>query len=1159
MASLDADRQQALQAAERQQAALGAERQIADREMQAAFQEGEAERDQVRAQSTTQSLTPEAPRRSSIMGLGAGLGGFARRDATPGSEPVGRHGIVGGTGKLMQGLVGGTVSGIMGGTNLVIQGTGMVVQGTGKVIQGTGNVVVQGTGKVIKGTGDVTMKVMRGTGDLTMKVVQGTGDLTMKVVQGTGDVAVNVLTLGNKQIVSTMNKADILYQSPVSKSLTWEEEVVLSTKTMGDAVQRAKFLLVEVWDKNTMADACLGECFLPIISAAQEPSEGEGGDGGASASSVGGQKYPLQISKHMKRSRAVGSASAALGSVTVQLTRKDLPTKMKDDLVAVNMVLQLKPIGALDFAWPCRLLTAGQAADALEDDQLHMQLGHTGLHIRTPLVQPYSDRALLLMECLERVPGDELELVVPYSQIIGGVCTILTTDALICGITLTRSVPSGTVKNTRVERPVTLDLLVGPCPAADVFTIIRQRTALHSICTTVKHLAGVTTSTTELNAVAKELAADIYATSRFIESLSAEIDTSALLENMGAGNVGTDSESTRLIQKVNSERSTSGAIFSDSHNRMSITYHRATLPLRVLTVRRALLRVYFWFLLEFSKTVAADVQNGEVRQNVDVQFNIGYVSILNHRARCTLKYGDPEHVNDGSDSDDDEYGGPGEKGEGPDTGSLVTRVVGIMEKLDQDARALLFQAYRKNLPRSEVEVLLNKMIYEQYIVIVSYLVDKLLDGDAREEDEEESEGSARGSVHGGEAHGVLPAHLSTKAQIQALIQAQALAQAQAALPTPPARGPLSPGLARFSSIASSVARGQVSQVARMATAVGDALQMQKMQAKLQALDKTDSKATRELAAQESHRKHDLISFVLSQDNLFVLYLNATLHAFDFTFRIPPYLSICLDFDLLIVRFSDNINENIQMWNSKALKVFMKGDERTSRVPWDVTTMDEATGNQLFISHIPESIQIQLNVQIGLKKIQTTGMGDNLSLLSIRRIQEINIKVARSIAKAYLALALEYETFLLDAIADTTTTPGKGDSSGGLSSLLNTGINLGARGVDMTVGLLGVRRAAVALQEHTAEEVDEFLCFLMSVVNDCTRLIAEHIPYTVSGFTKEFSEDEDALHAHTKKSSLGLTASEEIHSFYFNPIKAIKSVSRTATNILSNQVHIPHKS
>eukprot|EP00601_Ochromonadales_sp_CCMP2298_P001983 CAMPEP_0173182890 /NCGR_PEP_ID=MMETSP1141-20130122/8094_1 /TAXON_ID=483371 /ORGANISM="non described non described, Strain CCMP2298" /LENGTH=811 /DNA_ID=CAMNT_0014106045 /DNA_START=28 /DNA_END=2460 /DNA_ORIENTATION=- len=51
MASLDADRQQALQAAERQQAALGAERQIADREMQAAFQEGEAERDQVRAQS----------------------------------------------------------------------------------------------------------------------------------------------------------------------------------------------------------------------------------------------------------------------------------------------------------------------------------------------------------------------------------------------------------------------------------------------------------------------------------------------------------------------------------------------------------------------------------------------------------------------------------------------------------------------------------------------------------------------------------------------------------------------------------------------------------------------------------------------------------------------------------------------------------------------------------------------------------------------------------------------------------------------------------------------------------------------------------------------------------------------------------------------------
>ena len=58
-----------------------------------------------------------------------------------------------------------------------------------------------------------------------------------------------------------------------------------------------------------------------------------------------------------------------------------------------------------------------------------------------------------------------------------------------------------------------------------------------------------------------------------------------------------------------------------------------------------------------------------------------------------------------------------------------------------------------------------------------------------------------------------------------------------------------------------------------------------------------------------------------------------------------------------------------------------------QIPWDISS------NELLISQIPESIQISM------KEINTTGMGDNLSITSIKRIHEINLKIAKAIAKA----------------------------------------------------------------------------------------------------------------------------------------------------------------
>jgi hypothetical protein len=963
--------------------------------------------------------------------------------------------------------------------------------------------------------------------------IQGTSN----VIVGTSNAAVNVLTLGNANIISSMNKADVVYVSNVvSKTLNpaWEEEVVLSTRQYGDVMRRAKFLLVELWDKKiALADECLGEVYVPIVCA-HTVETGLSVD--RLPKGTGARKYPVQLSKHMKINRqAAKRLPNGLGTMRAQLFYQDLPFPRDatskemglDDPIRVHLLMQTKPVGALDFAWPSRIIASEQTADAMEQDVLFVRLRHDGLHLSLPNSQTPSDRAKMLSECREKVKATNagadknlICIVVPYEQILVDESSLLTTDALLCTLTVTRIVTTAAQKGKEVERPAALDLLIGPCPACDVYAILQQRVGVATFRAALKRIAGVQVPLEEVDAIAADLQGEYLATSHDLEDMSLRTNSTSVLEsiiNSGASSTKADKATERTV------------IFADKTNHMSVTYFCSKLHARVLMVRKAILKTYLWYTQEFSKFSVSKIVNKAVLPNFDKEMDIDAIAVLTKRARATLRYGDPTKTGDDTDSDDsdedEEKSAQRRAKKEVSTASLVNRVKDIMTKLSQDLRNLLFQGYRRKFSRAYVQHLATKLVYEQYLVIVGYLAGILLD------DDEE---------------GAIPSHNSMIQNPDRSLSSQMMHLSSVATAA------LTLGTVRLNTGSTAAANpGGQSKTAKK----GD----------------------------DAQKKHELISFVLSQDNLFEQYLYANLFSFEDKFSARPHLSMCLDFDVLIRKFAEIMNENIQMWNSKALKVFMCRKEEAgvapSRLPWDITTLkDNATGNELYISHIPESIQIQLNVQIGMKKINTAGMGDTLSIMSIKRIYEINLKIAKAIARAYLSLAIEYENLL----EETTHKIEAADANAGnrvtalMQNLGNKMVSVSTLGV-VNLGESGVPSAAAGHTETSQEESDELLCFLMSIVNDCTRINKEHIPASVASFIKEFADGgdtvlqtgsqatpaksskppsrENSTHgpATTPAVSAGLTAAEEINGYFFNAIKAIKSVSRNAINCLTNQV------
>ena len=299
------------------------------------------------------------------------------------------------------------------------------------------------------------------------------------------------------------------------------------------------------------------------------------------------------------------------------------------------------------------------------------------------------------------------------------------------------------------------------------------------------------------------------------------------------------------------------------------------------------------------------------------------------------------------------------------------------------------------------------------------------------------------------------------------------------------------------------------------------------------LENNGNKNIRETSPQD---KRDLIVFIISHDDLIESSLNMLLLSYNFCFSVPPLLSLCIDFDKLIGEFSLLLDENLKQWNTRALKHFLSNAERStdSNLPWDITTIvDETSGKDIFISSVPETIQMQLNIQIGLKKIPVP---KNATWSSLQRICKINLKISAAVAKSYIGLAAEFDQVLTDVSKS---------------------------------------------EEFSNSDDDELMFFLLSIVNDCHRIINKHIKESMD-FFKDDSELERLLNssdAFVSERRRSLSSSDrrreenvqqstemaaiqssrdQVVNLFANSSRVIENVSKSALNHLSNQIFFHSK-
>ena len=274
---------------------------------------------------------------------------------------------------------------------------------------------------------------------------------------------------------------------------------------------------------------------------------------------------------------------------------------------------------------------------------------------------------------------------------------------------------------------------------------------------------------------------------------------------------------------------------------------------------------------------------------------------------------------------------------------------------------------------------------------------------------------------------------------------------------------------------------------------------------------------------DPQKKRDLIKFIITHDNMFEVALNSTLRPHDYQFSLSPLLSTCIDFELLIEKFATLVNENILLWNARTFEHFRVHKDNSSLItnqdfaPWAVTSMiEDTTSHELYISNIPETIQTQLNVEIGLKKVPITDT--HMGQISLQRVVLLNQKISAAIAKVYLALASEYEKVLINGIQS---------------------LSLRDKNAKLKNG-----RAV------TEQDKDDMICFLMSLINDCHRMYTKHIPDSMSNFLEE--EENEENHDDGAGAGLGGIMDQSCMLFLVSS-RAMEAVSQNAINQLSNQI------
>jgi hypothetical protein len=723
--------------------------------------------------------------------------------------------------------------------------------------------------------------------------------------------------LGGRNSSSSSSPKTYFFKSKeVQRSFSplYNEEIEISS-VVHDLTD-AKYFLIEIWDKNSKsADVCLGEVHISLVSAINLNKQVSSG------SSNGIKAYPIQVSQAMKAKSYTAPEynPISLGVLHAQLTTYDFQDRsaaslvsqgsmsagsMPPDKIDVTIYSSVKKIATQDCAWPFRFLTKLQ--NGLGKGVFHLFCGFDGLHIHASLeyCKPSNDEEMsffgLLEECMEKVSDEGakvLHLIVPYSKLNADDIFILTDSMVMFSITLRRVVSGGGSRTNKKE--IFLDLVVGPCVASDFFTTLHYRITLAPIRLSIDSFVGSKqTDSLVFDQVVKLLQFEIHTAMKSIISYSSKADQSAALGMNETSSVAVQSSAVGVggsgVVRANKPAAQGSVLASN---------WRHAIPHRLLVYRHAILKVYFWYLMEYSSALELTSHQQE--------FSAQYIKQLTSDAR--------EVLFSGLVHEDDERGGMylraaavvrGGSAIGStdvEADSLDVKMAHMMQLLESNVRSLLYQSFKRK--SWDVTSFLDTMIYEQYLLIVGF-IDLCISSDKNE--------SAKGERN--------------------------------------------------------EEKGMSSQI-----------------------------------------RGDIIRFIIAEDRTFEKYLNSTLLSNGYEFSTPPLLSLCFDIDKLIGIFSDLLNDNIQMWNTRTLKHFFTNrDKKQSSssannnqdfTPWDIVSIqDSNTRKELYISNIPETIQIQLNVQIGLKKIHVSDV--NLSAKSKHLIYKMNEQISGAVAKSYLGLASE---------------------------------------------------------------------------------------------------------------------------------------------------------
>jgi hypothetical protein len=1008
-------------------------------------------------------------------------------------------------------------------------------------------------------------------------------------------------------------------------------------------LDHAAYLSLELWMRSAAGgeDLPIGEALVPLSPYKfSRPVE------------LDCLVHPAAAADQMENERVAAvllsnsSALYGLGHLTISLHTEllaDLPAaaspagpsaqlsasgRMSSRIRSSNLVklsLSSKPVQPTDVAWPAYILS--RADKAVDPTVYFFSVSQDGLHIQADLAtsSSASDKAGILEECVEKVFSDKgkLHLVVKYESIRLDEVFVLCDSALLVGLQFRRKMAAATPSSSSsassssaggggkggggpakaVYRDIRFEFLIGPCLAEAIFVTLANKVSMHPLRSQLT--AHVSSADKELEesfySIAKLFQDSIYETicnisaatsdlraleagdsfdgrdssggdRKSVDSVQAEAkagagQVQAQGQGQGHGQAPEEAEAEALVKAAERERLALRE--AETRRRLaevaewnkllprllssrplsSASSLSSSLTLKLLYLKKATLTIYLWYLIEQSPV---------------------HISADKHYVEASWILFDEigAHVN--SDLMDTE-----------DLDSLLFRINDIMRKLEKEVRYQVLKAFRVTNKSNDISLELSRLIYEKFIMIGSMLLGTLeyseLDFQARLKASNPS--SRSGNPNPNPSEGVVAASYATP---------------------------------------------------------------------------------KSYVISNPQKKRDLIKFIIVSDNIFEEYCAAILRAHHYEFSKRPLLSLCINFDQLLEKFSTILDQNLLMWNTRIIKYFMntrdgdsssgydnpssgnpsnpsggnpnsKADElllltdknkaaalaaspspapvpgssnssgkrggaeggggRVFLLPWDIGVFHEKDDEtDLFVSNIPETIQLQLNVEIGLKKIapmhlddgrdgqggvggEGGGLGQDEE--SLYRIDLMNNKIAQAIARSYITLAAEYEKVLLSPLVQTP------------DAFL---ADLAARHLTPRSSILVESSSASPFASSTKnyaeaiEEKDELLCFLLSMINDCHRISGVHIPYSMQLFMHDYhrgrtpsarrkgargrgsiQSTRDSFVSALGRDSLsaapgqGQGAGQDYESMniitFKTSLKALNAVSRKAINDLTNQIFL----